>query len=85
MFQDIKNHVFAYLTLLIIVIVFVGALVYVWPDRMMERWVIITFSLTYFFWGIVTHVKTKKITRFVVEEYLAVATLGGLILLLLTF
>lgn len=85
MFQEIREQVIAYIVLLVLIATFVAAFVFVWPDRMLERIVILVFSVSYVVWGVSTHLKSKKITRFVVEEYLAVATLGGLILLLLTF
>jgi hypothetical protein len=85
MLKEINQHKGAYLILVIGLVVFAVAYLNLWPDAVMERIVIAALAVGYFIWGILTHVKTKRLTAFVIQEYAAVALLGALVLLLLTF
>ena len=84
-FKEVSSHIFAYLILVILLGVHTAAFLY-WADtRILQQSMIVSLTISYFIWGILAHVKTVQITRHVVLEYLGIATLGGLLLLLLTF
>jgi len=55
-----------------------------WPDIYYQRYLVVLMATFYFFWGIVTHVKSKKITKKITIEYLGVSVLAGLLLFLIT-
>lgn len=85
MWHEVQNHKLAYFFLIAGLAAFVWGYASVWPNQTMERVMIAGLTLGYFLWGITTHVKSKRLTGFVVQEYAAIAVLGGLVLLLLTF
>lgn len=85
MWEEIKKHTIAYLCLLLLMAIFLGWIWYSWPNKVSERLGIVGLAVGYFCWGSITHVKSKKITIFVLQEYLAISLLGALLLLLLTF
>lgn len=80
-----QTHLVAYVILLLLLGTGMAFFAHSWPSKLQERWAIAVLSIGYFIWGVVTHVRTKKLTSYVVKEYAAVAFLGGLVLLLLTF
>ncbi len=75
----------AYSVLAVLLLSFVAAFFLLWPQMVYERMLIVGLSLSYVLWGCVTHVKTNRFTWQVAEEYLAVAFLGGMVLVLITF
>ena len=84
MIGEIKKHKLAYTVLTIGVVIFVFLFMGAWPNRLIQRMVIVGMSLFYFIWGLLTHFKTKTITKMVVYEYGSVAFLAGILLLLIT-
>lgn len=82
--QELFRHKLAYLVLIvglaILTILFLAA----WPDRWLQRAVVVAMSVFYVIWGVTTHIHADKITRKVVYEYLSMALLAGSILLLVT-
>ncbi len=85
MIKEFKKHSTAYLTLLVFLVSFVLLFMHFWPDRTKQRVLSVVLMVCYFSWGVVTHTKTKRLTKSVVLEYLAVSLLAGVILILLTF
>lgn len=83
--KEVAEHKVPYTVLACLLLLFVGLLTITWTNLFLFRIVIIFFAVGYFTWGITTHVHTRKLTPFVMQEYAAVAVLGGLLLLLLTF
>jgi hypothetical protein len=55
-----------------------------WPNRLLQRAIAIGFGVTYFIWGVITHTKSKRFTMEVVFEYLGVAALATLLIILIT-
>ena len=85
MWSEILKHKGAYIVLVIGLVIFAVSYMMVWPDKVLERIAIAGLAVGYFSWGLLTHVKSKRLTGFVVQEYAAISLLGALILLLLTF
>lgn len=83
--REVADHKLPYIILASMLLLFVGLLKITWTNLFLFRIVIIFFAAGYFTWGVTTHVHTRKLTPFVLQEYAAVAILGGLLLLLLTF
>lgn len=79
-----KNQV-AYLILFVLLSVFSLLFMRAWPDRNLQRQLTIGFGITYFIWGILTHVKSKKIGAEIIFEYLSISMLAVLIIVLITF
>jgi hypothetical protein len=83
--KELTQHTLAYAVLLLIL----GASIFAylnWSETALHQQIIIAaVSVSYFLWGVVTHLKTDQITKGVVMEYAAISLLGGLLLLLLTF
>ena len=84
MIGEIKQHKLAYFFLLVGILAFVFGFFTVWPNRAGQRLIIAGFSLFYFLWGMVTHVKSRRLNRQTFLEYLAVSLLVGVLLLLVT-
>jgi hypothetical protein len=51
---------------------------------MLQRYLAVGMGTFYFFWGLITHVKSTKITSDIVFEYLAMSMLAVLLLILIT-
>lgn len=83
--REFFQHKLEYLILVaglsILTLLFLAA----WPNLIFQRVVVIGMSGFYFLWGVVTHLHADKITRRVIAEYLTIAVLAGVILLLVTF
>lgn len=82
---ELRNHLVGYVVLLIGVVVFCNAFFAVWPDRFWERITIGGFAWFYIIWGIGIHKVKNQLTPRVFSEYLFVALIGSLLLLMLTF
>jgi len=82
--EELRRHYWAYLILMIGVVMFVVIFLGVWPNRPVQRLVIVSMALFYWLWGALTHFKTKTISKSVVWEYGMVATLAAILLLLIT-
>lgn len=85
MLAELKKHFVAYFFLVILLGAFAVAFFMFNSDKTIQRLLIGALTVVYFSWGIISHVKTKRMTGFVVQEYATVALLGALLLLLLTF
>lgn len=82
--KEILKHKLAYGILLVALFTFTLGFFAVWPDRVRQRTLIIGFSFFYFIWGLVTHVKSRKLNQQVFMEYLATSLLVGVLLFLVT-
>jgi hypothetical protein len=82
--RELLQHKLPYLILIlglsILTLIFLG----VWPNRVLQRLVIISLSLFYMTWGIVTHLHKDTITRRIVYEYISIGLLAGVLLFLVT-
>jgi len=85
MIQEIRKHFWGYLLLILLLVVGVTSYMWFWPDRMAQRLIALGLGLVYFLWGIATHYKTKTMTSSIVTEYLAVAAIGSLIAIVITW
>lgn len=84
MHREILKHKWAYGILLVALLSFTFGFFSVWPNRVYQRTLVIIFSAFYFIWGLVTHVKSRKLNQQVVMEYLAISLLTGVLLFLVT-
>ena len=82
---ELLNHPIAYSVLVVGLLSFIASFFIVWPDRNLERMVIIAFSAFYFIWGVLTHRSKQQVIKSLISEYAFVSTLGAFILLMLTF
>lgn len=80
----LQQNQFAYLILFLLLALFTIMFLQAWPDRLLQRGIALGFGVAYFIWGIVTHTKSKRITMEVVFEYLGVAALATLLIILIT-
>ena len=84
MLQEFKKHSIAYsvltITLATLVILFLAA----WPSRVFQRYIALAIVFFYIAWGAATHVKAQHFTKRILYEYIGVAMLGGLMLILTT-
>jgi len=80
----LKEHRFAYLILFLALVVFAFFFSRFWPNKMLQRYLAVAMGIFYFFWGVITHVKSIKITSEIVFEYLAMSMLAVLLLILIT-
>jgi hypothetical protein len=82
--QEISRHALAYFILVLGIVIFVFLFLGAWPNRWIQRMIIIGMTVFYFLWGILTHFKTKTITKEVAYEYGSVAFLAAMVLFLIT-
>jgi len=82
--RELLQHKFQYFVLIaglgILTLIFLG----VWPNRFLQRLVILCLSLFYMTWGITTHLHADTISKRIMYEYVAVSVLAGLLLFLVT-
>ena len=78
------KHKLAYFILLVGVLAFIFYFFAVWPNRALQKVASGVFVLFYFLWGVTTHLKTRRLTRAIFLEYLAVSLLMGVLLFLVT-
>jgi len=83
--NQLKHHLIAYTILIILLVILSALYMRVWPNRLLMRVMSLVFGGVYFFWGVIAHVKTKRISVRVVYEYATVSLLVSLALLLVTF
>lgn len=83
--KQVQQHVGEYIALCNILVAFTAAICLLWPYVFLVRVLILCLSCSYVAWGCITHIKTQRFTWKVAEEYIAVAFLGGMLLMLLTF
>lgn len=84
MFRELKEHKLAYIILILALIIGLVLFLGAWPDRRLQRLVAGSIALFYFFWGIITHFKSKKLTNRIFFEYLAVSLVAGFLMVLVT-
>jgi len=82
--HEILKHKLAYGFLLVALLTFGLSFFAVWPNRIYQRVLIVVFASFYFVWGLVTHVKSKRLTQQIFMEYLAISLLVGVLLFLVT-
>jgi hypothetical protein len=82
--NEILKHKLAYFVLAVGILTFIFYFFAVWPNRLQQQLAIGSFGVFYFSWGIVTHLKSQKLNKRVVFEYLAVSLLISLLLGLVT-
>ncbi len=80
-----RAHQIAYAVLTLILVGGVSSFILLWPNVILVRMSVVCLALSYVAWGCVTHVKTNRFTWKVAEEYAAIALLGGVLLMLITF
>lgn len=83
--HELSKHKLAYFLLCLILGLGIAAYLFWGETTLHQQIVIVALSCSYFLWGILTHLKSEHITRYVIQEYAGIAVLGGLLLLLLTF
>ena len=83
MIRDIKIHKKAYAVLAFALFGFILLFMHLWPNRMQQKLVAVALGAFYFVWGVVVHRHNNHINSKVVFEYLAAATLGVSLLLLM--
>ncbi len=83
--KELATHRLAYSALIIILLFFGTAIFGAWPNRELQRILIVGLSLSYCLWGVITHVRSESITPRVVIEYVGVSVFAGLLLLLMTY
>lgn len=76
------HHKLAYLILLIGIVAFIYYFFAVWPNRVQQRLASGLFVSFYFVWGLLSHVKSRRLTAKVALEYFAASLLIGLLLFL---
>ncbi|HCR81247.1 MAG: hypothetical protein UY13_C0002G0240 [Candidatus Pacebacteria bacterium GW2011_GWB1_47_8] len=84
MHKEFWKHKLAYGVLLAGITAFIYSFFAVWPDRVKQRLISGVFVSFYFLWGVVTHVKTSRLTMKAVLEYLVASLLVGTLLFLVT-
>lgn len=85
MIKEIQKHHRSYLVLIVGLVLGVFLFLGSWPDRKFQRIVSVCIAIYYMLWGILAHLNEDHINRRVVLEYVAVGSLAGLLLILITF
>ncbi len=80
----LKKHRLAYLILFLALAIFAYFFTRFWPNKRLQRYLAASIGIFYFFWGLITHVRSSKITSDIVFEYLAMSMLAVLLLILIT-
>lgn len=83
--QELLRHRYAYAILLVGLVAFVLSFLAAWPDRFLQRLLILAMAIFYFLWGVTTHFKAEHISRAIMFEYAGIATLVSVLLLLITW
>ncbi|MFZ5376110.1 MAG: hypothetical protein ACOZAN_00370 [Patescibacteria group bacterium] len=82
--KEYLRHRLAYLLLVLVLSILAFLFFAAWPDRLLQRIIVVIISVFYFLWGIFSHIRLGTITKNIILEYLAVSGLSGLILFLIT-
>jgi hypothetical protein len=80
----LQRNKLAYMLLITGLLIFAVVFSMLWPDREAQRVTAAVFGGGYFLWGILTHTKSKNLTKEIIFEYLAIAILAVLIMILIT-
>lgn len=84
MFTELKRHPFSYLLLAMLLAIHLTLFYLAWPNLWIQRTIIVSNSISYFCWGIFTHLQHHHLQKKIVREYLAISLLAGGMLLLVT-
>ncbi len=82
--KEIWAHRLAYAVLISGLLLGTYLFLATWPNRLSQRIVALSLGSFYATWGVVTHTKTRTITKGVLAEYLGVSLLGVVMLLIIT-
>jgi len=82
--QEFTTHRRAYILLLVELITFVTLFMAAWPNRFLQRILILLLVVFYVLWGASTHFKNDHLTKSILMEYLGVAAIAGAVLFLVT-
>lgn len=80
----LKKNKLAYFLLFALLATFVFLFTKAWPNKILQRYITLIFGGLYFAWGIITHIKSKRINTEIVFEYLSISMLAILIIVLIT-
>lgn len=69
MIKEFMDHRLAYVVLCLIIIAGVVGYLLAWPQAWWQRVVALVWASSYFVWGLVFHLHSKKITKQVIWEY----------------
>ncbi len=83
--RELLKHKYAYAILLLGLGIFVVSFLAAWPDRFLQRLIILGVAVFYFLWGVTTHFKAEHISRAIILEYAGMAALASVLLLLITW
>ncbi len=82
--HELSTHRWAYLILILglvlITLLFLGA----WPNRLYQRFVILGLVVFYSLWGTLTHLHADHLTKKIAYEYMSMSLLAGALLFLVT-
>lgn len=82
--QEFKAHKVSYIILVFELVAFVVLFMAAWPNRFLQRLLILLLVFFYVLWGVMTHFKNEHLTIRILLEYLGVAAVAGVVLLLVT-
>lgn len=80
----LRKNKLAYLILFVLLVSFVFLFMQAWPNKQLQRYIALIFGASYFFWGVISHTKSKKINSEIIFEYLSISMLATLIIVLIT-
>lgn len=81
---ELMKHRWAYTILVVGMTLATLLFMAVWPSLFWQRVIGVAAAVFYAIWGIVTHWQADHISKKIVYEYVAVAFLGALLLLMVT-
>lgn len=84
MMEEIKKHQVAYIVLVLAMIALIIGFFIVWPNRVLQRILIVAMMIFYFFWGVITHLQDEYISIKIIIEYIIVSLLAGGLIFLIT-
>ena len=82
--QELLHHKLAYGLLLVVLISLTFLFMAVWPNRFLQRLVILVMMVFYTTWGSLTHLHVNQFTPRIFAEYASMSLLAGVMLLLVT-
>jgi len=81
--KEVEEHIVDYVLLTCLSLLTVVLLITFTHNRFIQIMLLVVFTLLYFMWGIVHHIKEKTLHRKIVIEYLLIA--GCILVTLLSF
>jgi hypothetical protein len=82
--NELLEHKLSYFSLITFLLITGFLFLAAWPDVIYQRYLVLLMSVFYLFWGVVVHIKRKEFCLQVLFEYLGVASLSGVLMLLIT-